>query len=149
MKPPSITNYFQNENQAFGSLAAKLNQLKQWNGWLADSLPNENTLLQHCQIVSLSSGSLIVIADSAHWVTRLRFYIPELLPKLRAYPGLEKIRSICCKVQPNHFKSAPKKTNPPLKKLSQENASMLRKTAQKISDSKLREILERIAERVE
>ena len=126
-------------------LLSKLNHLKQWNHSLKACLPEEKSLFQHCQIVGLSGNSLIVIADSAHWVTRLRFYIPELLPKLRTYPGLEKIQSICCKVQPNDFAATPKKIKRPQQKLSTENASILRAAAQKLSDKKLRAILEKIA----
>jgi hypothetical protein len=145
MKKGNVENYFSSDNHALGELLVKLNQLKQWNSWLEESLANEKTLLTHCQIVGLSGTSLIAIADSAHWVTRLRFYIPDLLPKLRKYHGLEKIESISCKVQPNIFSIAPQKKSLPQQKLSEKNAAMLLATAEKMSDKKLRAVLEKIA----
>ncbi|HLB57370.1 MAG TPA: hypothetical protein VJL60_01000, partial [Gammaproteobacteria bacterium] len=85
--------------------------------------------------------------DSPQWVMRLRFYIPELLPKLRAYAGLETIQSICCKARPSHF-AATKQKNRPKQVISSENAAILREAAHKLRDDKLRAILEKIALRV-
>lgn len=147
MTQSTITHFLKQESQTLGSLLAKLNQLKQWNACLQECLAEDKALTQHCQIVNLAGTSLIVIADSPHWVTRLRFYIPELLPKLRAHPGLEKIQSICGKTRPADYSLSPKQAaarHP--QKLSLHTAEILRATAQKINDQKLRKILEKIAQ---
>ena len=133
-----------------GALLTKLNQLKQWNTWLKEglttkeSLTIDESLAKHCYIVDLKGTSLIVIADSAHWVTRLRFHIPDLLKKLKNYPGLENIRSICCKPQPYHSMIINKKVRMP-QRLSPKTAELLRESAKKITDKKLRATLEKIA----
>ncbi len=146
MTKATITTYLNHESKTLGSLLTKLQQLNQWNEWLRACLPHEPTLLLHCQIVGLDKTSLLVIADNPHWVTRFRFFIPELLMQLRQHPPLAEIKAICCKVRPQNYSRAVRKIRrrPPM--LSQQNANMLRETATKIKDPKLRKILEKIAE---
>lgn len=141
----SITQYLQQDHPLLGNVLSKLSQLEQWNSWLKECLPEQNkTLTQHCFIVNRAGASLIVIADNPHWVTRLRFHVPELLVKLKQYPGLETIQAICCKVQPNYVPVAPSKREPQ-QKLSPKNAALLRAAASKVKDKKLRMVLEKIA----
>ncbi len=141
-----ITRYLQQDSHLLGNLLSKLNQLRQWNAWLGECLEENTVLAQHCFIVNLSGTSLIVLADNPHWLTRFRFHIPTLLPKLQHYPGLENIQSICCKVQPNYVPTSPSNQREPQQKLSSENASLLRETAKKVTDEKLRIALEKIAD---
>lgn len=142
----SIKHYLQQDIQTLGNVLSKLGQLQQWNSWLKECLLDQNiALTQHCFIVNLIGTSLIVIADNPHWVTRFRFHIPELLTKLRQYPSLENIQAICCKVQPNYV-SALSSNRQPQQKLSSRSAALLRETASKITDEKLRIALEKIAE---
>ena len=141
----SITHYLQQYNPILSNLLSKLSQLEQWNSWLKECLLDQNkTLTQHCFIVNLVGTSLIVIADNPHWVTRLRFHIPELLVKLKQYPGLENIQAICCKVQPNYV-PASLSNREPQQKLSTKSAALLREIASKVTDEKLRIALEKIA----
>lgn len=147
MTKHTILNYLQPDSKTLGSLLSRLAQLNQWNRMLCACLSEENELSKHCQIVNLSNNSLIVIADNPHWVTRLRFHIPELLPKLRACAGLEKIQAICCKVQPHYTKIKYSKRRPQ-RVLSTKTAEAIREVANKLSDRKLRDILEKIASRV-
>lgn len=142
----SITHYLQQDNPTLSNLLSKLSQLQRWNNGLNECLLDQNkSLTQHCFIVNLIGTSLIVIADNPHWVTRLRFHIPELLVKLRQYPGLENIQAICCKVQPNYV-PASLSNREPQQKLSLQSAALLRETAHKVTDEKLRMVLEKIAE---
>lgn len=147
MNNPTITHYLKQDSKTLGALLSKLNQLKRWNNWLAECLIEEGSLVNHCQIVNLIGNSLIAIADTPHWLTRIRFHIPELLPKLRKYPGLEKIQAICCKIQPNYMHQKSKKTRQPQTILTPKTASLVREMANKMSDEKLRGIFERIAAR--
>ncbi len=142
----SITHYFQQDSKTLGKLLSKLNQLQQWNGWLKECLEQHAVLSQHCFIVSLAGTSLIVLADNPHWVTRFRFHIPVLLAKLRKYSDFENIQSICCKVQPHYIPVSSLKNREPQQKLSAESAILVRETAKKIADEKLRIALEKIAE---
>src|SRR6476620_8532967 len=96
-----IQQYLQRDNKTLGNLLNKLAQLKQWQEIFRNCLGDEAHIMDHCHIVNISNHSFIVIANNPNWVTRLRFHIPELLPKLRAHKGLEHIKAICCKAQPN------------------------------------------------
>jgi hypothetical protein len=140
----TLNQFLQQDSKMLGSLLTKLNQLKQWNTWLKESLTADEPLTKHCYIVNLKGTSLIVIADSAHWVTRLRFHVPDLLKKLKKYPGLETIRAICSKTQPNPTMIIKKKKKTP-QTLSAKTAELFLQSAQKITDKKLRDSLEKIA----
>lgn len=141
----TATDFLKHDSQTFAGLLLRLNKLKQWNAWMAEFLAREKILTEHCQIVGLDKSSLIVIADNAHWVTRFRFFIPELISKLRNCPGLEKLGSICCKVRPPYYApvSRGKKYKPTLSAVS---AAILRDAASKIKDDKLRKSLEKMAD---
>jgi len=137
-------HYLQQDNKTLSSLLAKINQLQQWNGHLRECLGSDNLLLQHCQIANVSGTVLIIIADGPHWVTRLRFHIPELLSQLQHYPSLAHIKGICCKVQPARHAGI-QKTAGNRPQLSQKSASLLQEAALKIQDERLRSILNKIA----
>lgn len=141
----SIKQYFQSDSQTLGKLLTQLNQLRQWNDWLKESLEENASLTEHCFIVSLAGTSLIVFADNPHWVTRFRFHIPALLPKLKQYSDFQGIQSICCKVKPNYTPISSLKNRAPQQKLSKQSADLLLETAKKIPDEKLRTVLEKIA----
>lgn len=145
MTKQTLTKYLKHDSKIMGILLGRLNELERWNAALRDCLSKEPLLIEHCQIVNLSGTSLIAIADSPHWLTRIRFHIPELLPQLRQYPGLEHIRALCCKVRPQyprkttHIKRTPQK-------LSIATANRVKADAQKLTDDKLRAIMEKIAQ---
>lgn len=139
----TLNQYLTSANKALNPLLIKLNQLNQWNQWLKESLI-DTTLTKHCYIVNLDKTVLIVIADSAHWSTRLKFHIPDLLKKLKYYPGLENIRGICCKIQPAyHIRTKNKSRRIAL--LSEKTSAIINESIQKISDKNLKKILEKIA----
>ena len=145
MTKSNVGQYLQTDSKTLGSLLTRLKQLNHWNIYLRECLA-EDELIHHCQIVNLSGNSLIVIADNPHWMTRLRFHIPELLKKLRVCQGLEKIQGICCKVQPNYIQAKTKKRHSP-QIMSDHTAAAIRDIANKLQDEKLRLILEKIASR--
>ncbi|MBV8802182.1 MAG: DUF721 domain-containing protein [Gammaproteobacteria bacterium] len=139
----TLNQYLNSPNKTLGPLLIKLNQLTQWNEYLKECLIDK-PLTQHCYIVNLDKNALIVIVDSAHWSTRLKFHIPDLLKKLRHYPGLENVRAICCKIQPAYHAKAKIKMRRP-SPLSKNTALKVHETAQKITDKNLKKILEKIA----
>lgn len=142
----TIQKYLQqNDNKTLGSLLNKLTQLKRWNEILRTCLGDQGHIMDHCHIVNISMNSFIVIADSPNWVTRLRFYIPELLPKIRTYQGLEHIKAICCKAQPGVHHGKPKKALRSRLKLNSETADVLLNDAKNVKDTRIKAILEKIA----
>lgn len=145
MTNTTINSYLQRDSKTLGNLLNKLTQLKRWNALLRDCLNNEAHLMDHCQIVNMAGNSLIVIADSPHWLTRLRFRIPDVLPKLREHTGLEHIKAICCKAQPNLHYEKSKKIRRNRLTIKPETAALILETAKKLDDTKIRSILERIA----
>jgi len=147
MTKSSVSNYLQHESNTLGTLLVRLNKLKTWNSWLRNALKEEPLLTQHCQIVGLDGTSLIVIADNSHWVTRFRFFIPQLLTQLRQYPDFKNIRAICCKVMPLHHRAYKKTKRQPLI-ISEKTAEIMQDTAKKVKDEKLKTILQRLASRV-
>lgn len=145
MTKRTIANYLQHESKTIGHLIAKFNRLKTWNDWLQDCLPDEGILLQHCQIVGLDKASLIVIADNPHWVTRFRFFIPELLIQLRHYEDFKHIKAICCKTRPPHYRVSQLKRKPLI--ISSQTAEMMKLAADRIKNEKLKNMLMRIAKK--
>lgn len=145
MSKLAITSWLQHESKNLGSLLQKFNRLKIWNAWLKECLPEEDTLLQHCQIVGLDRMSLIVIADNAHWVTRFRCFIPDLLNLLRRYNDFKQIKAICCKVRPLHYRPTQPKRQALV--ISTQTAKMVDEAAEKIKHVKLKAVLKRMADR--
>jgi hypothetical protein len=145
----SITQYLQQDSKTLGKLLSRLNQLQQWNAGLKECLAEHQVLSEHCFIVNLAGTSLIVLADNSHWMTRFRFHVPALLLKLRNYSGLENIQSICCKVEPHYVPASSLKNSGPQQKLSVTNANLMHEIAEKITDEKLKIVLEKIARHLE
>jgi hypothetical protein len=144
----NITSFLQLEGSNIGNLLIKLKRLREWNAKLRDILPLETPLLEHCRIVGMDKTSLIVIADNPHWVTRFRFFIPQLVEKFAKIDEFKHIRAICCKVRPAHQArgSFHKNKRRPLR-ITTETAEVLHETALKVKDPRLKKILEKIASR--
>lgn len=148
MKKLNPSHYLQHDNKNLGSLLARLDQFKRWNDYFRQCLNNEAHIMDHCHVVNFTANAFIVMTDSPHWLTRIRFHVGDLVPKLRQYPGLENLKAICCKTQPNspqqRFKKTPKK---PLT-LKPTTAKSILAIAEKLEDKKIRTILEKIASHV-
>jgi hypothetical protein len=143
----TIQQFMHENNHTLGPLLTKLNLLKKWNSYLRESLGSDVIIADHCQIVNLVDNAFIVIADNPLWLTRIRFYVPNLLPLLRAYPGLEKLKAICCKVHPSYVPHKKRKPRAAQKKLSQKTSQEVNDIANKIMDPELRDSLKKIAEK--
>jgi hypothetical protein len=141
----TIHQFLHEDNKALGSLFLRLQQLKKWNQALRESLDTDAMVADHCQIVNLTDNALIIIADSPLWLTRIRFFIPTLLPKLRAYPCLENIKAMCCKVHPSY---TPHKKHQPRapQKLSSTAKAKINDIADTITDPKLSAALKKLTQ---
>lgn len=140
----TIQQFLNEDNKTLGALFKRLHQLKIWNEALRESLGPDAIVANHCQIVNLKDNQLIIIADSPLWLTRIRFFIPMLLPKLRTYPDLQNIKAMCCKVHPAyqpHSKRA--RRAPP--KLSAQTKSKINDIANQLKDPKLNAALKKLA----
>lgn len=133
MKPSqsSVADFLHVDNQNLQKLMTHLQQLKQWNSWLTACIPEEKNILQHCQIVRYEHQQLFVITESAHWITRFRFYIPDLLEKLKKTPDFHQLKSIDCAVRPDTSKQFNVKKSLPRAVLSPKNANILKTILEK------------------
>jgi len=145
MTKSTIASYLQYESKTLSNLLLKFNRLKIWNKWLKECLSEETLLLEHCHIVGLDKNSLIVIADNPHWVTRFRFFIPDLLISLKKQDDLKHIKSICCKVKPPRFTAIKRKRQSLI--ISRQTAEIVQEAADKIENQKLKKILLKMASR--
>ncbi len=142
----TIQKFMNESNNTLGPLLTKLNQLKKWNAYLRESLGSDAHIADHCQIVNLIDNQCIVIADNPLWLTRIRFYVPQLLPLLRAYPDLKNLKAICCKVHPSYTPHPKRKPRVAQKKLSANAKLKVSEIADKIDDKKLQHILKKITD---
>ena len=141
-----MTNHvLKHEGKLLQNILSKVGVLKQLNEQLTRHLDPE--LAKHCQIAKIDKDCLIVLVDSSNWATQLRFYIPDLLPKLRTYPPFQNLKAICSKVRPDYKPVSGRKQPRIIKHLSTESAQMVLETASTIEDKDLRAVLERIAKR--
>ncbi len=145
MNKLTISDYISHNNNTLENVLKKVRILKEWNNILAQCLESDHNIIEHCHVVDLNKNSLIVIADSPHWVTKLRFKIPEILPKIRTYKGLEKVKAICCKSLPYTQNNREKKPLVEPLKISKKTSNTMIEIAKNIKDQKLKSILEKIA----
>jgi hypothetical protein len=99
-------------------------------------------LAEHCRVANLREKCLIIEVDSAAWVMRLRYLIPELLDRLRA-AGVTGIQAIEWYIQPPDFYDSIETTSKSLV-LSEENKELLREAAQNVSSAALQQALNKI-----
>lgn len=142
----TIQKFMNENNHTLGPLLTKLNQLKKWNGYLRESLREDAHIADHCQIVNLIDNQFIVIANNPQWLTRIRFYVPQLLPLLRTYPDLKNLKAICCKVHPSYVPHNKRKKRDAQKKLGAHVKLKVAEIADKIQDQKLQGLLKKILE---
>ena len=104
----------------------------------------EASLREHCRVANLKGDTVIVIADSPVWATKLRFQTGAMLEILRDR-GFPELRTLRIKVNPiNVTREAAPRHGP---QLSQSAAATLLRTAEGTKDVELRAVLERLAAR--
>lgn len=136
-----------NDGKTLGNLLQKVARLEELTHIFSQHVtPN---IISHCKITSVQNNCLIVLVDSANWATQLRFYIPELLPRLRQHHPFEHLKAICCKIRPSSEATTAKTTlkSRTLTPLSKKTSLIMLETASEIQDPTIKEILEKIARR--
>ncbi|RDI44786.1 DciA family protein [Aquicella lusitana] len=140
--------YFDTSNHNLQSLLNKVKVLKALEEKIAVYL--DPALRAFCQVANYSNRRLVILAANGSVATQLRFQAMDLLRKFKQDPALQEIQEIHCKVLPSLSQPA----SPPAKQsaakmppLSTETASIVREIASSLDDPKLREVMERIADR--
>lgn len=138
-KPNSLTELLQNDDFPAGEILKRGRFLKRLNHLIQNLLDDD--LKIHCQVGNIRDGLLILYTDSTAWASRLRYQGPALLKQLQQHKGLASLQQIEIRVQPREEKeSITRKV-----KLSGEASSCLQSCAEGITDSGLKQALERLA----
>jgi hypothetical protein len=105
----------------------------------------DESLKNTCQVANLSANRLTLLVSSGSVATQLRFLIPDLLRHFKQDEHLKNISDIQCKVRPPQSSRRSRRKEPTVASLSTETANIVRSIAESIDDSKIREVLKRIA----
>jgi hypothetical protein len=132
------------EGRMLHSLLAKVEELKKWNLLFSQELDPD--LASHCEVIKIEKDCLIVFVDNSHWVTQLRFYIPELLKRLHKLEPFQQLKAICAKVKPK-YSSEKKSPSRKMKPLSQQTANAVLEIVKEIKDERIKDIFSKIAKR--
>ncbi|MGO1462032.1 MAG: DciA family protein [Marinobacter sp.] len=124
-------------------LMAKANTHSMAEEQVRASLPT--ALQAGTRFVSCSDGELVLSAESAGKASQIRFRQHEIMENVRENELFRFVWKLKVKVVPPRFHD-----KPPAKKipLSKENAQLLKEEAGHTKDTKLREILEKLASHV-
>lgn len=128
------------EQDILHRLVRHIDRLLIINNLLNELIPPEIRL--HCQAIQCTVTELTLAADSAAWVTRLRYLQPKLLSSLRNHAQFCHLSQILFKIIPIQVLPAPLPAQP--RTLSSENSRMLQTLAESISDLPLRQALLRL-----
>jgi hypothetical protein len=101
-------------------------------------------LNEHVFLANIRNDTAVVMADSAAWLTRVRYLAPQLLMFFQQEPSLKNLHvtKIEFKVRPPE--QSQQTARPPLT-ISQHSAHFLSQTADTFSDPKLRDAIRRLA----
>ena len=123
-------------------LYARVLELNRLNNALRSAVPE--ALREHLSVANFDDTSIVIVADSPVWATRLRFNTQQLLAAARTLPGCEKTDSIRIKTTTRAVIN-PKTQFGPI--LSPVAAAQIRKSAVAQTDLALQETLNRLASR--
>ncbi len=148
MKTKKTLEFLQSgEKNNIHTLIGKVNKIAELDRVLKAEL--EPPLRDHCRVANIRNGKLIIQADSPVWGSKLRFELTSLLTTLRKqsrFAGLAGIDFFVAPITPTaqiENESVEKKHAP----ISANHRQLLLDTADKISDPKLKAVLQAIAAR--
>ncbi len=110
---------------------------------LLSAIPPE--LADGTRFVSCKEGELVLSAVNGSKASQIRFRQHEIMEKIRASESFRFVWKLKVKVTPPRFKEKPA---PAKTRLSKENARLLKEEAGHTKDTKLREVLEKLASHV-
>ncbi len=109
-KSKKLETILHNKNSELGVLLDKVYSIKRLQDNLNAYL-DENAQ-KHVKLGPYMKGQLTLFADSGAWATKLRFYVPTLLQRLRGHADFSGLINIDIKVAPHLYEEA----NPPAPK---------------------------------
>ena len=92
----SVKQLLQTQHSALQRIFAKVRQLNELNELLKKELEPE--LVKHCMVANVYTDRLIVLVENGSIATRLRFSVPDLLPRLKAHNLLKDIKTVECRI---------------------------------------------------
>lgn len=124
------------------NLYEKVAKLKHLNKLLHMQL--ESSLSPHCCVANFKDNCLIIEVESSAWVTRLRYGLPELLKGLRIFPEFKQLKTIEWYIR-KVMTAMPERVVVHRPPLSTENVTLLRDTADCVSNDRLKRALQKLA----
>ena len=118
----------------------KAQELKRLNHAVKISLPVD--CHHHMEVADVRNNQLIILTDSPVWQTRLRMYSQTILEALHQHAGI-KLTRVTLKLIPP--KRVVKEEEPVFRTLSNDNANLIKQTANCISDPALQAALLRLS----
>ncbi|HRE33161.1 MAG TPA: DciA family protein [Candidatus Berkiella sp.] len=149
-----VSNLLSGPGSSLGKLIEQAQAIADLNKTLIQVLDTE--LISHCRVGYYDKGVLTLLAQSAAFATRLRYYTPTLLSKLRNMSDWYGLCSIQIKIEtfvvPMAVETVPVQVTP-LPKLSAENADRFKNLAKILREQnpedKLAASLEKLAKHSE
>lgn len=139
-------NILQNEHKVLQPLFVKLKRLEELEQILKTHI--DPKFVNHCRIASFSEGMLVLMTESALWATHIRFAVPELLKKLRHHESFQSLTQIQTKILPaKHYRLVASSSSRKASRLSTQTAEIVLEIANHIQYDKLRNIMQKIANR--
>jgi len=146
-----VSNLLQGESSPLAKLIEQAQAISELNKTLEQVLDSE--LIAHCRVGYYEKGVLTLLAQSAAFGTRLRYFTPTILSKLRTFKDWAGLCSIQIKIEtfvvPTVEQLAPKEEEKLPQKLSVDNAMRFQELADNMRangvDDKLVASLERLA----
>lgn len=139
-----MNKLFEEAQDNLAILITRTRQLRRLTLALRALLDSE--LAPHCYISNIEEPLLSVYVDSAAWATRLRFQVPQLLPRLRqANPAFARVSNIRVSIVAQRHTAAPLPKAPRGPMLSEDNANIINTLSNSIDDPPLQQALRRLA----
>jgi len=138
----SVNRILAAQNASLQTLLERAAAIDGINQRLLRFLPSP--LNQHVCFANIREDTAIIMADSATWLTRIRYLAPDILKFLRQEPGLARLIKVHFKIQPLAENSEPVPQRP---QLSENAAELLMSTAKIIDDPKLKTALYNLSRR--
>lgn len=137
----SIGKVLSESSPGLAQLLERAAALQQLSEKLQRFLPK--ALREHVTIANVRGDTVIVVADSPAWLTKLRYQAPVILDYLKQEPSLHRISKLHFKVLPAvEFNTSKPKSRPVL---SQHASHGLKQAADGFNDPQLRIAISNIA----
>jgi hypothetical protein len=145
MPSQPVAKFLSDRNGELSSLVERAQHLQQLSLLLQDFFRNGHNpeLAEHVNLANLRENTAVLATGSPAWLNQLRYHAPAILRFLQHDVGLQELRKVQFKIQPETLNPLPRQ--PRRAKLSAANAELLNSTANYTGDDKLAEALRRLS----